>query len=719
MAVFDELVVKISGDIKDFNNKMNAAAGKMKDTGEKMKKIGSSMSKYVTLAILAAGTASVKMASDFDESLNKVDVAFKDSSKDIKAWAKTTLTNFGIAEGSALDMAALFGDMATSMGLPTDKAAEMSKSIVGLAGDLASFKNVGIDQAMTALNGVFTGETESLKRLGIVMTEANLAAFALSKGITKNVQDMTQAEKVNLRYAYVMQQTTSAQGDFARTGGGAANQMRVFKESLKQLGVMFGQVILPTFTKIITKINEWIARLQQMSPVTQKIVVVVAALAAAIGPLLFALGTLTSVIIPKMVAGGVAIAGAWLPITAVILGVVAAISIFNAKARENEKIIESLSKKSTRELELRLSVLQKKQAGLDSSKVKKLKQEVNALNEEAKKFKFGDEKMTELMLKRSALIKEINAETDNAPRKQRKIAKEIANEIALIVDILNERKKAEEEARIAAEEAAKAAEAAINNADTNVKSLTRLQYAQQQLNELIKKRPTLIFGDEILENERQIARLIERIKELQGFRSTESPLQPIIGSFDLLKGKMEEIAASAKVSMQQLTESINTGVQEIKTIITDLSGLITDVAIDSFAMLGDSIGKALSGQKGNFGQDFLLMVADWANKLGQILVAAGLSVFAAQTQMAINPLGAVVLGGALIAAAAAVKSAANLNGGGASVSSSQPSQQASGFNLFGMRNLRPDFNVVVTGEIVADGSNLRTILRNEDTRRGL
>lgn len=715
MAVFDELIVKISGDIKDFNNKMNAAAGKMKDTGEKMKNIGSSMSKFVTLPVLAAGTASVKMASDFDESINKVNVAFKNSAKDIQSWAKTTLKNFGIAEGSALDMAALFGDMATSMGLPTDKAAEMSKSMVGLAGDLASFKNVGIDQAMTALNGVFTGETESLKMLGIVMTEANLAAFALSKGITKNVQDMTQAEKVNLRYAYVMQQTTNAQGDFARTGGGAANQMRVFQESLKQLGVMFGQVILPTFTKIITKINEWIARLQQMSPATQKIVVVVAALAAAIGPLLFALGTLTSVIIPKMVAGGAAIAGAWLPITAVILGVVAAFAIFNAEARKTEKIIENLNKKSTRELELRLSDLQKKQKELDSFWVQDLRKELDALTEEAKKYKFGDEKMTEIMQKQMALSKRINEEMANATKSPQQQS-EIANEIALIAGILDERKKAEEEARIAAEEAAKAA---MNNADSGVKGLTRLQHAQQQLNDLIAKRPTLVFGEEILDNERQIARLTERIKELQGFRSTESPLQPIIGSFDLLKGKMEEVAASAQASMKQLTESINAGVQEIKTIIIDLSGLITDVAIDSFAMLGDSIGKALSGQKGNFGQDFLMMVADWANKLGQILVAAGLSVFAAQTQMAINPLGAVVLGGELIAAAAVVKSASNLNGGGASFNSSQPSQQASGFNLSGMRNLRPDFNVVVTGEIVADGSNLRTILRNEDTRRGL
>jgi hypothetical protein len=592
-------------------------------------------------------------------------------------------------------MAALFGDMATSMGLPTDKAAEMSKSMVGLAGDLASFKNVGIDQAMTALNGVFTGETESLKMLGIVMTEANLAAFALSNGITKNVQDMTQAEKVNLRYAYVMQQTTNAQGDFARTGGGAANQMRVFKESLKQLGVMFGQVILPTFTKIITKINEWIARLQQMSPVTQKIVVVVAALAAAIGPLLIGIGVLTSTLIPALISGGGAIATAWLPIAAIILGVAAAIKIFNDNTKTAKDRLEdlgSVDEKNINAMESRLAKLQKFQEFVDNWEKK-------SLNE---KIAFRKE------LKEAGIDPKLND-----------IGDVIRDETAATATAIFEYKKKRYEQDKAAEAAKKAAEVSVNALNVEEKTLTRLENAYLQLNELKKKRPTLIFGDEILENERQIARLIERIKELQGFRSTESPLQPIIGSFDLLKGKMEEVAASAKVSMQQLTESINTGVQEIKTIIIDLSGLITDVAIDSFAMLGDSIGKALSGQKGNFGQDFLLMVADWANKLGQILVAAGLSVFAAQTQMAINPLGAVVLGGALIAAAAAVKSASNLNGGGASFNSSQPSQQASGFNLSGMRNLRPDFNVVVTGEIVADGSNLRTILRNEDTRRGL
>ena len=93
-----------------------------------------------------AGGAAIKLASDFEESLNKVDVAFGKSSAEVKNFAKTTLTQFGIAEGSALDMAALFGDMATSMGITRNEASLMSTSMVGLAGDLASFKNIGIDQ---------------------------------------------------------------------------------------------------------------------------------------------------------------------------------------------------------------------------------------------------------------------------------------------------------------------------------------------------------------------------------------------------------------------------------------------------------------------------------------------------------------------------------------------------------------------------------------------
>lgn len=292
MASISSINILFRADLKQFSSEIQNASREMKKYGNQLQGIGNTLSIGLTLPIVAAGAASIKMASDYNESLNKVDVAFKSSSAQVKEFAKDSLESFGIAEGTALDMAATFGDMATSMGLNTQQASKMSTELVGLAGDLASFKNIGIDEATTALNGVFTGETESLKRLGIVMTEANLQTFALSKGIKTQVKDMDQASKVNLRYAYIMANTTNAQGDFVRTGGGAANQMRIFQESLKQLGQQFGAVILPAFTKLITSVNGIVKGFGELSPATKETIVIIAGVAAAIGPLLTGVGKL-------------------------------------------------------------------------------------------------------------------------------------------------------------------------------------------------------------------------------------------------------------------------------------------------------------------------------------------------------------------------------------------------------------------------------------------
>jgi hypothetical protein len=293
------LEIFINGNSKDLEAALSSAEKKLAGFSSKMKDIGQSLSLRLTAPLALAGGAAIKLASDFEESLNKVNVAFKDSSKDVQAFAKTTLKSFGIAEGTALDMAALFGDMSTSMGLSTSQAAKLSTSMVGLAGDLASFKNMNIEEVTTALNGVFTGETESLKRLGIVMTEVNLKQFAMEKGIKKNLDQMTQSEKVLLRYQYVMKNTANAQGDFERTGGGAANQMRMFNESLKELGVQFGSVILPAVTQIITKFNSILGYLRDLSPATKTFILTIAGIAAATGPLLFLAGS----ILPKVLTG--------------------------------------------------------------------------------------------------------------------------------------------------------------------------------------------------------------------------------------------------------------------------------------------------------------------------------------------------------------------------------------------------------------------------------
>jgi hypothetical protein len=345
------LEIILSGDTRQLDAALSKTQKKLKDFGDSTKAIGKSMSIYVTAPITVAGGAAIKFASDFQESLNKVDVAFKNSSAEVRDFAKTTLESFGIAEGTALDMAALFGDMSTSMGLSTDEAAKLSTSLVGLAGDLSSFKNMNIEEVTTALNGVFTGETESLKRLGIVMTEVNLKQFAMEQGITKNIKLFTQAEKVQLRYNYVMAQTTNAQGDFARTSDGAANQMRIFQETLKELGAEFGQIMLPTFEKIIKKVNELLKEFRALTPQTKKVILVVAGVVAAIGPLLFAIGTLTSTVIPALITGfgvvtkaaglfRIAITAATGPIGLIVTAITGLLAIFTSLA---DKIAPSVS----------------------------------------------------------------------------------------------------------------------------------------------------------------------------------------------------------------------------------------------------------------------------------------------------------------------------------------------------------------------------------------
>ena len=273
---------------------IQAAGSKLESVGGKVSSLGTALTAGVTAPLVAAGGVAVNMASDYEESLNKVEVAFGDASQGVKEFAQTTVDQFGIAEGTALDMAALYGDMATSMKIPREEAAQMSQELVGLAGDLASFKNIGLDEASTALKSIFTGETESLKNLGVVMTETNLDAFALAEGFEKTTDEMTEAEKVQLRYQYVLAATKNAQGDYARTATGTANSLRTMQESSKELAVAFGQELLPQITPMIQKGTQLLKAFADLDEEQKQLIVTVATGAAAAGPAVKILGTATT-----------------------------------------------------------------------------------------------------------------------------------------------------------------------------------------------------------------------------------------------------------------------------------------------------------------------------------------------------------------------------------------------------------------------------------------
>ena len=197
----------------------------------------------------------IDSASDLQETVGKTGEVFKTNSPEVENWAKTSIKAMGLAEQTALDTASLFGDMGTGMGMTTKRAAEMSMNLTQLSADLASFKNVEQGLAANALKGIFTGETEALKNMGVVMTETVLQEYARANGIRKKLKDMTQAEKIELRYQYVMKATTNAQGDFVRTFGNYANQKRVGEELRKQAEINIGRIMLPVWNRFMVLYN--------------------------------------------------------------------------------------------------------------------------------------------------------------------------------------------------------------------------------------------------------------------------------------------------------------------------------------------------------------------------------------------------------------------------------------------------------------------------------
>ncbi len=230
---------------------------------------------------------SVQLASDLEEVQNVVDVTFGDGATEINQFAKEASASFGLTELQAKQFSGTIGAMVKSMGLTEAEALDMSTSLVGLAGDMASFYNLDHEEAFNKIRSGISGETEPLKQLGINMSVANLEAYALTKGIKRAYDEMSEAEKVQLRYGYIMEQTNDAQGDFVRTQDSYANQVRTLQNNLDTLGANVGQFLVPALSaatgwlnnlfdgpatdETTAKINEAISALEAMDQDVQDI----------------------------------------------------------------------------------------------------------------------------------------------------------------------------------------------------------------------------------------------------------------------------------------------------------------------------------------------------------------------------------------------------------------------------------------------------------------
>lgn len=262
MAADGSVIIDTRMDTSGVQNGVSAIKKSFNGLGSAVKKIGLLIGGIFAIGKLAQfGKECLELGSDLAEVQNVVDVTFTTMSDKVNEFAKNAMTSAGLSETMAKRYVGTFGAMSKSFGFTEEQAYNMSTQLTQLTGDVASFYNISQDLAYTKLKSVFTGETETLKDLGVVMTQTALDQYALANGYGKTTSKMTEQEKVALRLKFVTEQLSAASGDFARTSGSWANQVRVMQLQIQSLKATVGQGLINIFTPVIKVINTLLAKL--------------------------------------------------------------------------------------------------------------------------------------------------------------------------------------------------------------------------------------------------------------------------------------------------------------------------------------------------------------------------------------------------------------------------------------------------------------------------
>ena len=266
MAADGSVIIDTRMDTSGVQNGVSAIKQSFNDLGSAVKKIGLLIGgAFAVGKLVQFGKECVELGSDLAEVQNVVDVTFTTMSDKVNEFAKNAMTSAGLSETMAKRYVGTFGAMSKSFGFSEAQAYDMSTALTQLTGDVASFYNISQDLAYIKLKSVFTGETETLKDLGVVMTQSALDQYALANGYGKTTSEMTEQEKVALRLAFVQKQLSAASGDFIRTSDSWANQVRVMQLQLQSLKATVGQGLINIFAPILKVINILLGKLATLA----------------------------------------------------------------------------------------------------------------------------------------------------------------------------------------------------------------------------------------------------------------------------------------------------------------------------------------------------------------------------------------------------------------------------------------------------------------------
>ena len=266
MAADGSVIIDTRMDTTGVRNGVSAIKQSFNGLGGAVKKIGLLIGgAFAVGKLVQFGKECVELGSDLAEVQNVVDVTFTTMSDKVNEFAKNAMTSAGLSETMAKRYVGTFGAMSKSFGFSEAQAYDMSTALTQLTGDVASFYNISQDLAYIKLKSVFTGETETLKDLGVVMTQSALDQYALANGYGKTTSAMTEQEKVALRLAFVQKQLSAASGDFIRTSDSWANQVRVMQLQLQSLKATVGQGLINIFTPVLKVINILLGKLATLA----------------------------------------------------------------------------------------------------------------------------------------------------------------------------------------------------------------------------------------------------------------------------------------------------------------------------------------------------------------------------------------------------------------------------------------------------------------------
>lgn len=255
--------------LQNVQSQANTAGTKISNS---FKKIGAAIAAaFSAKMIVSFGKACIDLGSDLAEVQNVVDVTFTTMSDKVNEWAVNAQKAYGLSETMAKKYVGTFGSMAEAFGFTEQQSYDMATALAGLTGDVASFYNISQDLAYTKLKSVFSGETETLKDLGIVMTQSALDNYALANGYGKTVSQMTEAEKVTLRYNFVLGQLKNATGDFTRTQDSWANQTRILSLRIDSFKASIGQGLINALTPALKFLNSLMEKLNEVGEAFKKL----------------------------------------------------------------------------------------------------------------------------------------------------------------------------------------------------------------------------------------------------------------------------------------------------------------------------------------------------------------------------------------------------------------------------------------------------------------